>query len=89
MPRERYESLRSEGVTFLGAQINFYPYFPCVLSDLGWNAVAYVCEFRQNQLTKCCTFLVGVNVYCVTEYTIANSGMKEGISNFKVPVALI
>jgi hypothetical protein len=35
MPHERHESLRSEGITFLGAQINFYPYFPRVLSDWG------------------------------------------------------
>jgi hypothetical protein len=84
--------VRSEGITFLGAQSNFYPYFPRVLSDLGWNAVwmlLHMCEFRQNHLTKCCTFLVGVNVYCVTEYTIGNSGMKEGIFYFKVPAARI
>jgi hypothetical protein len=35
MPHERHESLRSEGITFLGAQSNFYPYLPRVLSDLG------------------------------------------------------
>jgi len=48
-----------------------------------------MCEFRQNQLTECRTFLVGVNVYCVTECTIGNSGMKEGISNSKVPATRI
>ena len=30
MPHERHESLRNEGITSLGAQINFYPYFPRV-----------------------------------------------------------
>jgi len=44
-------------------------------------------EFRQNQFTECCTFLVGVNAHCVTECTVGNSGMKEGISNYKVPAA--
>jgi hypothetical protein len=45
VPHDRHKSLRSEGITFLGAQINFYPYFPHVLSECGEmrHECCYIC----------------------------------------------